>query len=141
MSIHPGPHDKEGDLTDGILELRWDPSGQRFAFNMGTERQLLVMNADGSELRAVQFKLLGFIPQHLPVPSFAWSPDGRKFVFRSPYRATDICNYLAIGYRFETGSFPCVHGRNLFTSNVDGSELTRISHDFGYGMGELFWIR
>jgi hypothetical protein len=144
LSIHPGAHHREGDVTDAIPEIRWSPNGRQIAFVMGPNRQLNLIDTDGSHLRVVDFTGAGRDTHDVPIVSFAWSPDGRRFAFRSRYQARRKCNEQAVGYVFETGNFPCLNGTNLFTSNIDGSALKRITpeQDDTYGgPGELFWIQ
>jgi Tol biopolymer transport system component len=142
LSIHPGPPHKASSLSDNITEIRWDPNGKRLAFIMGilSEAKLYLVNADGSDLRAVVFRDSGKHERNVPIYHFAWSPDGHKLVFRTTYLAGKKCNY-DISYKLGTGSFPCAIGSNLFTSDADGTNLNRITSKFDYGDGELFWIQ
>jgi WD40 repeat protein len=134
-SFHPGPAPRAGSIPDYINEIRWDPTGKRLAFLMGSPiPRIYIVNADGSESRVVEFR-----NSDLSIRSFAWSPDGREFVFRS--EAGSKCNYTALGYKFETGNFPCIYSRNLFTADVDGSHLTKVTSNPDYEFGELFWIQ
>jgi Tol biopolymer transport system component len=139
-SFHPGPAPSAGSIADYIQEIRWDPSGKHLAFLMGVPiPKIYVVNADGSATKMVEFDNLIGINRDLSIRSFAWSPDGRQFVFRS--EAGSKCNYLALGYKFETGSFPCIYSRDLFTADVDGSHLTKVTSEPDYEFGELFWIQ
>ncbi|SRR6266404_4618279 len=144
QSIHPGPHPgsrpKFGDISDLILHVRWDPKGDRLAFLMGDPRRIFVINMDDKDLRAVEYRAAGITDHGFDIYSFAWSPDGRQFAFRSNYQAREKCNYN-LGYKFDTGKFPCLTGENLFTSNVDGSNLKKVTPKFDYVSGELFWVQ
>jgi Tol biopolymer transport system component len=119
-SFHPGPAPRAGSVADYIDEIRWDPSAKRLAFLMAG--RIYVVNADGSHLQAIEFHNFVGVDLGLSIRSFAWSPDGRQFVFRS--EAGKKCNYAALAYKFDTGSFPCIFSRNVFTAAVDGSHLT-----------------
>jgi len=141
LSIHPGPPHQDFGSSDFISQIRWDPTGQRIGLLMGPKRQLFVVNRDGTHLKATEFRILGVMVHDVPIYSFAWSPDGRQFVFRSSYLALDKCNVLALGYLIDTGHLPCTGARNLFTSNADGSNLSRITPSYDYSAGQLFWIQ
>jgi hypothetical protein len=139
-SFHPGPPTQSGSIADYIQEIRWDPSGQRLAFLMGFPIQkVYVVNADGSGTKAVEFRNLFGTDHDLSVAKFAWSPDGRKFAFRS--QAGSKCNYLALGYKFETGNYPCIYSWNLLTADIDGSHIAKAITSPDYEFGELFWIQ
>ena len=139
-SFHPGPPSKNGSIADFIQEIRWDPSGQHLAFLMGFPIQkVYVANADGSGTKEVQFRNLLGADRELSIAKFAWSPDGRKFAFRS--QAGSKCNYLAFGYKLETGNYPCIYSWNLITADIDGSHMTKANASPDYDFGELFWIQ
>ena len=118
-----------------IDEIRWDPSGNRLAFLY--YGKLYLVNADGSDFRPIEFKE---IDKESRILSFAWSPSGKQVVFRSTYEAREICNYNFI-YRFEVGRFPCRQGYHLFTSNIDGSNVKKLTDDPDYRGSQLFWIQ
>ena len=139
-SFHPGPAPSDASVADHIDEIRWDPTGKRLAFLMGSPiPRIYVVNADGSDMKVVEFRNFLGAARDLSIRSFAWSPDGRQFVFRS--EAGSKCNYLALGYKLETGSFPCIFSRDLFTADVDGSHVTKVTSEPDYVFGELFWIQ
>jgi len=139
-SFHPGPAPSAGSIVDYINEIRWDPSGKHLAFLMGSPiPRIYVVNADGSAMKVIEFRGLFGVERDLSIRSFAWSPDGRQFVFRS--EAGSKCNYLALGYKFETGNFPCIYSRDLSTADADGSHLTKVTSEPDYEFGELFWIQ
>jgi WD40 repeat protein len=139
-SFHPGPPSSAGSTADYIDEIRWDPSGKRLAFLMGFPiRHLYVVNADGGGNQVVEFHGSLGLQKDLSVLSFAWSPDGKKFVLR--VGAGKECNYAGgLGYKFETGHFPCIYAKSLLTADVDGSHLIAVSKS-DYEFGELFWIQ
>jgi Tol biopolymer transport system component len=118
-----------------ITQIRWDPQGNRLVFLY--DGQLFLLNADGSDLHAVDMEGLA---KDSKILSVAWSPSGKQFVFRSTFKAGELCKYNFI-YKFETGHFPCVQGYHLFTSNTDGSGLKRITTDPEYSWSNLFWIQ
>jgi hypothetical protein len=139
-SFHPGPPSSAGSTADYIDEIRWDPSGKRLAFLMGSSIQhLYVVNADGGGNQVVEFHGSLGSQKDLSVRSFAWSPDGKKFVLRVD--AGKKCNYAGgLGYKFETGDFPCIYAKSLLTADVDGSHLIAVSKS-DYESGELYWIQ
>jgi hypothetical protein len=118
-----------------VTEIRWDPNGNRLAFLY--YGKLYMVNADGGDFKAIEFKE---VDKESKIESFAWSPSGKQFVFRSTYKAREICNYNFI-FHFEVGHFPCIQGSHLFTSNIDGSNLKQITGDPAYRVGRLFWIQ
>jgi TolB protein len=101
-------------------ELHWSPDGSRIAFvridssNSGFEsewlQQLVVMDADGSNLRALT------TPQDGQVRSFSWSPDGTQIVFTKQYSASE--------HKF---------GWDLYALPADGGQATRLTTD-GHSM-------
>ena len=135
------PPNANGVLQGSIYTLRWNPDGTRIGlvytsfaprFNSG----FYTVRPDGTEPRQVKFGAAD-----VELKSFSWSPDGRRLVFRSFFQASKICNYSAVGYKVNTGNFPCVDGTNVFTSNADGTNLRKISPQPDYSQGELFWIQ
>jgi hypothetical protein len=138
-SVHAGPAHQNGGIADVIQEIRWDPTGQRLAFLMGIPiPKVFVVNADGTGVKEVAFRNSFGTDRDLQIAKFAWSPDGRKFVFRS--RAGSKCNYLALGYKIQTGHYPCIYSWNLSTADADGSHVKTIGNP-DYEFGELFWIQ
>jgi Lipoprotein LpqB beta-propeller domain len=139
-SFHPGPAQKTGGTADYIQEIRWDPSGKRLAFLMGSPiPKIYLVNADGTGTRAVEFHNLVGVDRDLSIRNLAWSPDGRRFALRT--EADSKCNYAAIGYKLETGHFPCIYSRNLIVVDVDGSHLIKVTSTPDFDSGELFWIQ
>jgi len=139
-SFHPGPPSKSGSVADFIQEIRWDPSGKRLAFLMGSPiPKIYLVNADGTGTKPVEFQKLLGMGQDLSVRNFAWSPDGRRFALR--VEADSKCNYAAIGFKLQTGHFPCIYSRNLIVVDVDGSHLTKGTPTPDFDSGELFWIQ
>jgi TolB protein len=53
----------------------WSPDGTKIAYVDGLNHRLMVMNADGTGLRA----LAGSVSDDFPIPS--WSPDGTRLTF------------------------------------------------------------
>lgn len=139
-SFHPGPPAKSGSTADFIQEIRWDPSGKRLAFLMGSPTpKIYLVNADGTGTKPVELHNLLGMDRELSIRNFAWSPDGRRFALR--VEADSKCNYAAIGFKFETGHFPCIYSRNLVVVDVDGSHLTKVTPTADFDSGELFWIQ
>jgi Tol biopolymer transport system component len=139
-SFHPGPPQKSGSVADFIAGIRWNPSGNQLAFMMGSPiPRIYVVNADGSSIKAVAFHNALGMDRDATIRSFAWSPDGRRFALR--VEAGSKCNYAALAFKFETGSFPCIYSHNLVTANVDGSNYSQITSAPDYDLGELFWIQ
>jgi ankyrin repeat protein len=143
-SFHPGPVPQAGSIAGMIAgdinEIRWDPSGKRLAYLMGLPiPHIYVVNADGSGNKPIEFHGFLVSGKDLSIRSFAWSPDGHRFVFRTD--AGKRCNYTGVGYKIETGNFPCIYSKNLFIADVDGSHLTKITPTPDYDSGELFWIQ
>jgi WD40 repeat protein len=139
-SFHPGPPSKPASVADFIQEIRWDPSGKRLAFLMGSPiPNIYLVNADGTGTKPTEFHNLLGMDRELSIRNFAWSPDGRRFALR--VEADSKCNYAAIGFKFETGHFPCIYSRNLIVVDVDGSHLTKVTPTPDFDSGELFWIQ
>jgi Tol biopolymer transport system component len=101
--------------------------------------KVFVVNADGTGVKEVDFRNLFGADRDLSIAKFAWSPDGRKFVFRS--QAGSKCNYMALGYKIETGHYPCIYSWNLSTADADGSHVSKAIASPDYEFGELFWIQ
>jgi len=89
--------------------------------------------------KPVEFHKLVGMGQDLSIRNFAWSPDGRRFALR--VEADSKCNYAAIGFKRQTGHFPCIYSRNLIVVDVDGSHLTKVTPTPDFDSGELFWIQ
>jgi hypothetical protein len=138
-SVHAGPAHQNGGIADAIREIHWDPTGQRLAFLMGIPTpKVYVVNADGTGVKAVDFHSLFGADRDLSISKFAWSPDGRKFVFRS--LSGTKCNYLALGYKIQAGNYPCIYSWNLARADADGSHMKTVGSP-DYEFGELFWIQ
>jgi len=139
-SFHPGPPPKSGSIADYIQEIRWDPSGKRLAFLMGSPiPKIYLVNSDGTGTRPLEFRNLLGMDHDLSIRNFAWSPNGQQLAFRA--EADSKCNYAALGFKFQTGNFPCIYSRNLFTVNIDGSHLNKVTPTPDFDSGELFWIQ
>ncbi len=121
-----------------IYVIRWSPDGTRigFVYESTIDGGLYTAKSDGTAMQHIKFAL-----GDMDLKSFDWSPDSRHLVFRSFFGAKEICNYQAIGYKFNTGSFPCIRGINLYVSNADGTEVRKIMPEPDYVSGELFWIQ
>ena len=91
----------------------WSPDGKRIAFTSQRDGgfEIFLMNADGSEPRA----LTSFTALGLGAVEPAWSPDGQRIAFRSRAKQIDV-----------------------YVINVDGTGLTRLTHDPG-GVGAPAW--
>jgi len=75
-SYHPGPPAKSGSIADYIQEIRWDPSGKRLAFLMGSPTpKIYLVNADGTGTKPVEFHNLPGMDRDLSIRNFAWSPQ------------------------------------------------------------------
>jgi hypothetical protein len=144
QSVRAGaPPGQYGIGSEMIWDLKWRPDGQDLGILVYPTRHLLLMNQQGN-LKSLQVKSTGLFKKEVTLNSFAWSPNGRKLAFRSAFEASENCNHLALSYKFDTGNFPCLNGSNLYTSNVDGTGLERItpSTDYAYAsQGELFWVQ
>jgi TolB protein len=108
------------DFNDGTGEPAWSPDGRRLAF-VSRRHQLYgspgdlavyVMNADGSGLARLT---------NSPAPDEwpAWSPDGTKIAFNRFTCMNPDCTQQ--GYRA------------VYTVNVDGTGLTRLTDPVGVG--------
>jgi hypothetical protein len=139
-SLHAGPAHQDGGIADVIREIHWDPTGKRLAFLMGFPiPNVFVVNADGTGVKTVDFRNVFGTDRDLSIAKFAWSPDGRKFVFRS--LSGTKCNYLALGYKIQTGHFPCIYSWSLTTADADGSHMSKAIASPDFEFGELFWIQ
>ncbi|MHB1530410.1 MAG: eIF2A-related protein [Acidiferrobacteraceae bacterium] len=128
-----------------VDELRWSPDGTKLGLivfeywyensDQYSRYTLYTVNANGRGLRAVRFS-----NKNINVSAFAWSPSGEQFALRSDYQAKKLCNFNLMFY-FDTGNQPCRVSENLFTSNVDGSGLKRMSKEPDFRHGQLFWIQ
>jgi hypothetical protein len=98
----PGPPNPAWD-TCSVDAPAWSPDGTRLAFgsHRGTEDQLWIVNADGSDLHQVP-GANGFRP--------AWSPDGQRLVFSVEAWDKQEC-----------------HFRDLYTVNAEGSGLALLT--------------
>jgi WD40 repeat protein len=132
------PPDARGMPQGSVFTMRWSPDGRRiglvYASRSGSS--LYTVRPDGTDLRQVKFA-----SPAVDLKSFSWSPDGSRLVFRSYFEGSKTCNYAALGYKIDTGEFPCIYGTNLFTSNADGTNLRKVFAKPDYDMGELFWIQ
>jgi hypothetical protein len=128
-----------------ISEIRWRPDdtklglvvyeGNPGSWELMQRRELYIVDADGRNLRAMTFD-----GRVLNVNAFAWSPNGSKLAFRSDYQAPRLCNHNPM-FAGQSGFEPCRVSEYVFTSNLDGSALERISKDPQFLEGQLFWIQ
>ncbi len=95
----PGPPDPPWD-TCFVDAPAWSPDGTRLAFSSirGSQPQIWIVNADGSDLHRVP-SANGFRP--------AWSPDGRRLAFSVDAQDAQGCPF-----------------RDLYTVNADGGGLS-----------------
>jgi Tol biopolymer transport system component len=108
------------DLKDpvqvGGFAIHWSPDGTRIAFirydrtDRSSEgqwiQQLMVMNADGSNLRALTQ------PEDGQVHSFSWSPDGTRIAFTRQFLETQQ-----------------LFGYDLYVMPADGGTPVALTHD------------
>jgi hypothetical protein len=127
-----------------VQVIRWSPDGKRLGFivwestfddSKASKHTLFVVNADGSNLHAVHF-----LPRDINVSAFAWSPSGEQIVFRSDFKAKKLCN-TNLSFYVETGRRPCRDAEHVYTSNIDGSSLKRLTVVPEYRNGNLYWIQ
>jgi WD40 repeat protein len=119
-----------------ITDVRWSPDGRKIAYIQGG-KQLTIVNPDGTDSRIVEFR--SGQGAGLAVRSFSWSPDSSRVVFRA--EAGSHCDRSAIGYKIETGEFPCTVSFDVFTAKTDGTDIQKINHHSDPFFGELFWIQ
>jgi TolB protein len=99
-------------LTDGLgaYSPAWSPDGRRIVFTSNEDRQVYVMNADGSD----HVRLTNNTGVCLSPRGYEWSPDGQRIAFTSTRFSgkqggqTEICEV-----------------------NADGSGLTRLTNAVG----------
>ena len=111
------------DLNDGTGEPAWSPDGRQLAFvsrrhqmyGFPGDLAVYVINADGSGLTRLTNSPA---PDEYP----AWSPDGSKIAFNRFTCMNPDCTQQ--GYRA------------IYTVNVDGSGLTRLTNPVGIGDDE-----
>jgi Tol biopolymer transport system component len=128
-----------------VTEIRWNPDDTKLGFVLyeGTpgswdlmqRTELYTIDANGQNLRAMTFG-----SRTMNVSAFAWSPTGTKFAFRSDFQSPRLCNHNLM-FAAQAGFQPCRVSENLFTSNMDGSGLTRVSKEPQYRASQLFWVQ
>jgi WD40 repeat protein len=123
-------------IVSDITDVRWSPDGRKLAYIQGGQR-LTIVSPDGTDSRVVEFR--NGLGARLAVRSFSWSPDSSRVVFRA--EAGSHCDRSAIGYKIETGEFPCTLSFDVFTAKVDGTDVKKINHHSDPFFGELFWIQ
>ncbi len=143
--FHLGPvHTVTAQNQQFVQGIRWSPDGKRIGFivweatfddSKASKYTLFVVNADGGNLHAVHFA-----PRDINVSAFAWSPSGDQIVFRSDFQAKKLCN-TNLSFYVETGRRPCRNAEHVYTSNIDGSLLKRLTKDPEYRNGNLYWIQ
>lgn len=127
-------------VSQFVRHIQWDPTGRRVAFLMGApEVRLYVVNSDGTGLHSIAFRNVFGLTKHPEIDTFAWSPDARQLLISAV--STSICNYTALGYKFETGEFPCIYGRDLYLSDSDGGHFRKVSPAPSFEVGDLLWIQ
>src|SRR5436190_1675473 len=116
-------------LTSGGRESdgRWSPDGRRVAFisSRAGNEQLFVMNADGSDAKAVS-------PLSGGVANIVWAPDGRSIAFTSevfPDCRDEACSAARDKERDESKSKARIYDRLLYRHWSTWSEGKR-SHPF-----------
>lgn len=119
-----------GEPMGAILDVQWQPNGESIA--LIDNSQLYVVNADGSDLHKVRLQ-----PAPISVAAFTWSPDGKRFAFRSV--TSKSCHFA-----FRTDSFQqCRAETALFASDADGRNMEKVrgtdSDDQRLGT-TLFWF-
>jgi TolB protein len=89
----------------------WSPDGTRIAFisNRDYVFAIYIMNADGSDARLVTDKVQD-------PGTLAWSPDGSKIAFSGGTR-------MVLGIQ---GAHPNIQ---IYTINIDGSQLTKLTNE------------
>jgi Tol biopolymer transport system component len=105
----------------------WSPNGSKIAFRSigrgGFGNSIYLMNADGSNLQEVVVDFSG-VREMPEIGSFAWSPDGSRFVF-------DVGAHGHVPEAKVT--------TNLFTVRVDGKDLVRLTNDTDVTNGSPQW--
>lgn len=127
-----------------VQGIRWSPDGKSIGFivwevtfgdSKASKHTLFVVNADGSNLHAVHSA-----PRDINVSAFAWSPSGKRIAFRSDFQAAKRCN-TNLSFAIETGHRPCRNAEHVYTSNIDGLSLERLTKDPEHRNGNLYWIQ
>ena len=135
-----------GLLTPAIIkEIRWNPDDTKLGFvvyegtpgswDLMERSELYTIDSNGQNLRAMTFG-----GRTMNISAFTWSPTGSKIAFRSDYHSPKLCNHNLM-FMVQAGFEPCRVSENLYTSNVDGSGLHRISKELQYRAGQLFWVQ
>jgi Tol biopolymer transport system component len=123
-------------IGSDVTDVRWSPDGRKIGYIQGGQH-LTIVNPDGTDSKVVEFRN-GHGPS-LAVRAFSWSPDSSRFVFRA--EGASQCDRSAVGYKIETGEFPCTISFDVFTAKTDGTDVKKISHHSDPFFGELFWIQ